>query len=46
MYKIIGTDQKEYGPVSSDQIQQWITQGRVNAQTKAQSDSGEWKAPG
>jgi len=46
MYKIIGTDQKEYGPVSSDQIQQWITQGRVNAQTKAQSDSGEWKALG
>jgi prepilin-type processing-associated H-X9-DG protein len=46
MYKIIGTDQKEYGPVSSDQIQQWITQGRVNAQTKAQSDGGEWKPLG
>ena len=43
MYKIIGTDQKEYGPVSSDQIQQWIASGRANAQTKAQADGGEWK---
>ncbi|HWC61651.1 MAG TPA: DUF4190 domain-containing protein [Verrucomicrobiae bacterium] len=46
MYKIIGTDQKEYGPVSSDQIQQWITHGRVNAQTKTQVDGGEWKTLG
>ena len=43
MYKIIGTDQKEYGPVSSDQIKTWIAQGRVHAQTKAQADGGEWK---
>jgi prepilin-type processing-associated H-X9-DG protein len=43
MYKIIGSDQKEYGPVSSDQIQQWIVLGRVNAQTKMQLDGGEWK---
>jgi prepilin-type processing-associated H-X9-DG protein len=46
MYKIIGTDQKEYGPVSSAQINQWIVQGRVNAQTKAQSEGGEWKPLG
>ena len=46
MYKIIGTDQKEYGPVSSDQIQQWIASGRANAQTKAQAVGGEWKALG
>lgn len=46
MYKIIGADQKEYGPVSSDQIQQWITSGRVNAQTRAQLDGGEWKKLG
>jgi len=43
MYKIIGSDQKEYGPVSSGQIQQWIALGRVNAQTKTQLDGGEWK---
>jgi prepilin-type processing-associated H-X9-DG protein len=46
MYKIIGTDQKEYGPVTSDQINQWIAQGRVNAQTRAQADGGEWKTLG
>jgi hypothetical protein len=46
MYKIIGTDHKEYGPVSSDQIQQWIAQGRISAQTKAQADGGDWKTLG
>lgn len=46
MYKIIGADQKEYGPVSSDQIRQWIISGRVNAQTKAQMEGGEWKTLG
>jgi prepilin-type processing-associated H-X9-DG protein len=43
MYKIIGTDQKEYGPVSAQQISQWISQGRLNAQSKAQLEGGEWK---
>ena len=42
MYKIIGADQKEYGPVSSEQLRQWIAEGRVNAQTKVQVGS-EWK---
>lgn len=46
MYKIIGADQKEYGPVSSDQIQQWIALGRANAQTKTQVNGGEWKSLG
>ena len=35
MYKIIGADQKEYGPVSADLIRQWIKEGRANAQTVA-----------
>jgi hypothetical protein len=38
MYKIIGADQKEYGPVSADQIRQWISEGRVNGQTKVQAE--------
>jgi len=33
MYKIIGADKNEYGPVSADQIRQWIVEGRINAQT-------------
>jgi len=44
MYKIIGADQKEYGPVSADQLRQWIAEGRVNGQTKVQAaDATEWK---
>src|ERR1022692_1024009 len=47
MYKIIGTDQKECGPVTPEQIRQWIAEGRVNAQTKVQSgESADWKCLG
>ena len=45
MFKLLGADQKEYGPVSADQIRQWIAQGRANARTKLQAaGSIEWKA--
>jgi hypothetical protein len=44
MYKIIGADQKEYGPVSAEQLRQWLTEGRVNGQTKVQAAAAtEWK---
>lgn len=43
MYKIIGADQKEYGPVTADQITQWLAAGRVNALTRTQAVGGEWK---
>ena len=44
MYKIIGADQKEYGPVSAEQLRAWIAEGRVNGQTSVWSEStGEWK---
>ncbi|MGA2866567.1 MAG: DUF4190 domain-containing protein [Verrucomicrobiota bacterium] len=44
MYKIIGTDAKEYGPASIEQIRQWLSAGRLNAQTKAQAEgSVEWR---
>jgi hypothetical protein len=44
MYKVIGADQKEYGPISADQVRQWITEGRINSQTpiQAEGESG-WK---
>lgn len=43
MYKIIGADQQEYGPVTLDQIRQWITEGRANGGTLVQSEgSTEW----
>jgi prepilin-type processing-associated H-X9-DG protein len=44
MFKLLAADQKEYGPVSADQIRQWIAQGRANGQTRAQAaDSTDWK---
>ena len=44
MYKIIGADQREYGPVPVEQVRKWIAEGRANAQTKAWSeDRNEWK---
>ena len=44
MYKIIGTDQKEYGPVSIDQIKQWVAEGRANGNTVARSEGAtDWK---
>jgi hypothetical protein len=43
MYKLLGGDQKEYGPVSADQLRQWIAEGRANGQTLVQADGGAWK---
>ncbi len=45
MYKIIGADGKEYGPVGLEQLKQWVSQGRVNPQTRVQlAGAAEWKS--
>ena len=44
MYRIIGADGKEYGPISADVLRQWIAQGRANAQTKVRAEgTADWK---
>ena len=43
MYKIVGGDQREYGPISSDQIREWIAQGRASGQTLASFEGSAWK---
>src|SRR5580658_9893078 len=44
MYKIIGADGREYGPVTEEQLRQWISEGRANAGTKVQPEgTTEWK---
>src|ERR1043165_7537801 len=44
MLKITGTDGKEYGPIPVETLKQWITEGRVNAQTKVLPDGAtEWQ---
>jgi TM2 domain-containing membrane protein YozV len=47
MYKIVGVDGQQYGPVSAEEIRRWIADKRVNAQTLAQAEGGpEWKPLG
>ena len=44
MYRIIGGDQREYGPVTADDLRRWIAEGRMSGQSLVQAeDSGEWK---
>jgi hypothetical protein len=44
MYKIIGGDGKEYGPVATEQLRQWLAQGRVNGQTRARLEGAtDWQ---
>jgi hypothetical protein len=44
MYKIIGADGKEYGPIAAAQVRQWIAERRLNGQSLVQAE-GEtgWK---
>jgi hypothetical protein len=45
MYKIIGADGKEYGPIPADVLKQWIAEGRANQHTRVLPEgSTEWKA--
>jgi TM2 domain-containing membrane protein YozV len=44
MYKIIGTDGRQYGPVSAEQIRRWLAENRVHAQTLVQTEGApDWK---
>jgi uncharacterized membrane protein len=38
-YVVIGGDGKEYGPISGDDMRKWVTEGRLNAQSLAKSES-------
>lgn len=43
-YKIIGGDQKQYGPISAEELRQWIAEGRLSAQSLALAEGGaDWK---
>jgi hypothetical protein len=44
MYKLIGADGKEYGPVSAEVLRQWLAEGRVTAETRVLAENAtEWK---
>jgi len=47
MYRIVGKDGQQYGPVSAEQLRSWIAENRANAQTLVQADgTQEWKPLG
>ena len=47
MYKIIGADGRQYGPVPDDKLRQWIAEGRANAQTQILAEgAAEWRLLG
>ncbi len=47
MYRIIGADGREYGPISADQLRQWIAENRAHAATRVLVEgSTEWKTLG
>ena len=43
MYRIVGSDGNEYGPVSTEQLGQWIRERRVNGETRVQAEDGAWR---
>jgi len=44
MYKIIGADGREYGPITADQLREWIAEGRASGQTWALAEgAAQWK---
>jgi hypothetical protein len=44
MYRIIGADGREYGPITADQLREWIAEGRADAHTKALAEGAtQWK---
>ena len=38
MYRVIGADGKEYGPVTLEQLKTWVAESRLNAQTKVRPE--------
>lgn len=47
MYKVIGADGKEYGPITANQLRQWVAQGRANALTQVRpEEESEWRPLG
>ncbi len=46
MYRIQGADQKEYGPITAEQVRQWIGENRLNRFTLCAGPEGIWKPLG
>jgi len=45
MYRIIGADGREYGPITAEQLRGWIAEGRANALTRAKAEGTDYWKP-
>jgi len=44
MFKIVGSNGQQYGPVTAEEIRRWIAENRVSGQTVALAEgASEWK---
>ena len=44
MYRIIGADGRDYGPIPAETLRQWIAEGRANAETRTRTEaSTDWR---
>jgi len=44
MFKVLGSDQQVYGPVTAAQLRQWMAEGRVHPATLVQPEgAADWK---
>jgi TM2 domain-containing membrane protein YozV len=44
MYKMIGADGRQYGPINADQLRRWLAEHRLHAQTLVQAEGApDWK---
>src|SRR5687767_302652 len=44
MYRIIGSDQQEYGPVTAEEVRRWIQEGRLHPRSLARAEgTTEWR---
>jgi hypothetical protein len=44
MFQLLGSDGKEYGPITADQLREWIREGRAGGSTQVRRDSErEWR---
>src|SRR5262245_61190575 len=47
MYRIIGSDNKEYGPIDLAQLRRWLAEGRIDARTRVLPEGAtEWRTIG
>ena len=45
MFKVIGVDQKVYGPATADQLRQWLREGRLHPASLVQTEgTADWRA--